>query len=212
MSESQEILAIGFNLTKADKDRVASLFQASGLDAWPYLCVDARSTNNLAGTTATVAIIFGDKAANLLKDQLVQQGVYTVSFPPVKNLHPPEEGGIKEDRIKAFETAKSLVESLKSGQVKTSEDQALRKTLKPADLADLSIQTIQALEKALKDTGKDEWSFLTRDGKVVAVTLKPGVSVKNPDIQVTLSELLLIRAAMDVFKTTEVHIAPAKKP
>lgn len=203
----KQVVAIGFDLTNKDKDRIESLCKASGLDLGFSMDVRTQSWNG----EAAAALVFGERANLLIKDTLQKQGIYTLLLPAIKNLHTPDDGGIAADRIKAFAACKTLAQSIASGEVKVAEDRAFLQSIKPADIADYSIQTIQALDKALTEAGKTEWSFLTRDGRVVTVLAKGATPSKTSDIQVTIQELLLLRAAMDVFKTNEVQVASPKK-
>ena len=142
------ITVLGFNITAQDKTQILRMLSAVGIKETINI-QDTRSTLiNLVGTD--VAIVLGKRALIAVRPIIEARKTPLIELPEVSKLYPPDAGGDITAREGSWEKLKSLKSNLETGKLETTQDEAILKGLVEEQIPDLSLNKLQALEKALK--------------------------------------------------------------
>lgn len=207
------ILAVGFDLNETDREQVNKITTACKLSLHKIEVKDIK-TSTTDFSDVDFLIVFGERAGRTLIPLAKENGMLHISLPTIRNLYPLNEGGVAEDRLRTFKELSNLAEALKAGQLKVIEDKKILLTMQlPIVISDLSVPSIQALEKVIRESGRTSWTCATKDGKVVGITL----DTKQPepegvDFCITFAELLMMRAAVDILKIEGITFVSTSKP
>lgn len=200
-----KILAVGFEVSKHDLERLHSLLHVTRLDTWPIETTDLQSEPlNLEGID--LVLLFGSKVQTLAQEACTEQRILSISLPPIKLLHPPEEGGNAEARSTAYTQLVQLREDIQSGHVSLAEDRKILSELSSEDVPPLSLEKILSLEQLLQKGGRTGWRYRTSNGRTILVYLgeKPTID-KTIDATLSIAEVLALRLAADTFQWKSVE-------
>lgn len=207
-----KLRAIGFNLTRNDRDQINIIFKGCGIDGIPGLIItavhDVKTTKlaDMITSPDTILVTFGNWAHNMCKKIAKDRGYTLVSVPDVKRLYKSELGGNPKDRENAFSALKSLKSAIESGKLRILEDKKLVDSIKLDGLKNFNIEILQKLEAAVENSGRTDWVLRSGDQNI-RVSLYPSQD-ENYDVNITFMELIALRAAMDIFQADEVQFVP----
>jgi len=178
------IIAYGYRLTKQDKQLISQMIKIVSSDK--YEIYDLH-TYTVTDTNEDTVFVFGNKAKELCTNI---QSKYKLEFPDVNELSPAQRNTSRRKEIyeKLLRFKNNIISYNDTNTVISSES-----------LPPVNFTTILAQSNSIKII-----HGITKNGQSFAIT--KDVQSKNADINLTFSELCIIRAAMDLFKVEELNI------
>ena len=204
------LAAIGFNVSSEDRALIGSIMKGWNITVEPRI-IDVR-TNILDLDGISIVLCFGQRAKFAVetysKDK--KKHVYLADLPALSDIHPVDKGGKTEERKKVVKVMDELYRKFfNTKEQSLNEDNDLIQSIRSDMIPDLSLGVIQELSKKLASLGRKDWTCITSGDKVVRITFDP--QTEKPagvDSDITFAELMLIRAAMDIFQVKEVRFVP----
>ena len=207
------LAAVGFGLSQDDKDLITKIAAGVGIPG-DVRIIDVR-TNVLDLDGINIVLCFGQRAHWTVETYVKgakRKNFFMSSLPAISELYPVEKGGVEGMRRKAFNSLQEVKRKFYTSETQQLQnDTALITGIKTDTLPDLSLGMIQELVTKLRDLGRKDWTCIVANDKVVRITLEPQTEKPSGiDSDITVAELMLIRAAMDVFQVKEVRFVPSK--
>lgn len=200
-----KLLAVCFGVNQADKEHIVKVISVANILRWDLEITDVR-ISPIDLKDVIFVFTFGEKAAMQTEEAIRKNSTNLVCLhlPTIKQLYPVEQGGDELARTKALADLVELQAAFGQDRVELFEDKKTADSIKVTDLPDYSIAKIQAIEKAVKESGKNIWLLMLKNKKILALTIDGKIGSQKVDINMTFSELIALRAAMDILEVQEV--------
>ena len=191
------IVCVGYKIKKKEEEFLYKMIE-NVLEVKPEIIdIQCLKTNIKLND---IVITFGEKASHkfIIENQDISENYTLTEFPNIPELEPST--GNKSQRELAYTQLLKLKEKLVSDNSKSIDS-----VINPITEESLPDMSSKAILERIKEQGIKEWKCKSRDGKLVKITMNPEID-KEVDFNITFSELLILKAAIETLQVKEFQI------